>query len=194
MNFFQFAQSSKNKPLSNAFASSPSSFIQFPSIPKDEVKSEIEKSVEDSNIKPSSEVQNSSKLPQNSGSPFIFNPRKVTFANPETNKSVEPSIKVNTGLLSQPQSSIPQILSDSTDVQIAKNEEVEYNNEIKNNNEDITNDNLEEQMARLENDFKLISSWSQKQMSSLQQLQEEISMSSLKGNELLANINSILNS
>lgn len=192
MNFFQFAQSSKSKPPSNSFASSPSSFIQFPTIAKEETKPEIEKNTESKDINSASDAQSISASDKSARSPFIFNPKKVTFTNPENTKSSEPSIKLNSILLSQSN----QIRSDvSPDVQLKnQNDEIEYNEEIEINNEDITSDNLDEQMARLDIDFKLISSWSQKQMSALQHLQEEINLSSLSGNELLAKVNTILNS
>ena len=196
MNFFQFAQSSKNKPVANAFASPPPSFIQFPTIAKDETKSEIEKSAENNNTILNSEAHTKSSLDQSSLSPFIFNPKKVTFAKPEATNPTEESTKINPILIPQSQTDISLITSNiSSDAQVAKNdEEFNFNDEIKNNDKDITSDNFEEQISLLENDFKSIASWSQKQMSALQQLQEEINISSLKGNELLTNINTILNS
>lgn len=196
MNFFQFAQSSKSKPSSNAFAPSPPSFIQFPTVTQEEKNLNQERKNENNDQNIGFDSNSNSSLDQISRSPFIFNPKKVTFASTEMNKPDEPSNILSSTLLSQSQPDAPIVHSENvTNLREGKknNDEAQIV-EINNSEEEVTNENFEEQMARLESDFKLITSWSQKQISVLQQLQEEINISILEGNELLAKLNSILNS
>lgn len=168
MNFFQFAQSSQSSPVI-PFPSSTPSALKLPPGLTNGSNGELKKSLTTKDI--------NENTTENTINPaFAFNKKKVTFLNLPEDYNPQSHIEAK--------AERPAIVSNSN----RSDEEFSVPNQ-----EEITEENIENHLTRLEEGMKLISSWSQSQKQLLLNMEEEIGFSKIEASKLLTAINSIIN-
>ena len=164
MNFFQFAQSSQSSPVIPFPSSTPSALKLPPGLTNDSNRELTTNDIKENGA-------------ENQINPaFAFNKKKVTFLNLPEDFNPPSHIEAK--------AERPAIVSNSN----RSDEDFPVPNQ-----EEITEENIENHLTRLEEGMKFISSWSQGQKQLLLNMKEEIGFSKIEASKLLTAINSIIN-